>query len=90
MKIQFKAHKTTDREVELSQQELFQLFEIMKQEFKSYITYGRFSNFDVYQTTKDEKSVAEYCKSHGVDVAYDKDRIAFFTAILDNLKNPYQ
>jgi len=32
----------------------------------------------------------DYCKQHDVDVEYDKDRIAFFTAILDNLKNPYQ
>jgi hypothetical protein len=88
MKISFKAHQATDRELELSQQELFQLFEIMREEFKTHITYGRFS--DVYQTTKGEKSVAEYCESHGVDVAYDKDRIAFFTAILDDMKNPYQ
>jgi len=90
MKIKFRGHWAADRELELSQQELFRLFEVMREEFRTYITYGRFSNFDVYQTTKDEKSVAEYCKSHGVDVAYDKDRIAFFTAILNEMKNPYQ
>jgi hypothetical protein len=88
MKIQFKGHQATDREVELSQQELFQLFEMMKEEFITHITYARFSN--TYQTTKDEKDIAQYCESHGVDVAYSKDRVAFFKAILDNLKNPYQ
>ena len=88
MKIKFKGHQATDRELELSQQELFRLFEVMREEFRTYITYGRFN--DVYQTTEDEKSLEEYCKSHGVDVKYDKDRISFFTAILDNLKNPYQ
>jgi hypothetical protein len=40
--------------------------------------------------TDTEKSIMDYCKQHDVDVEYDKDRIAFFTAILDNLKNPYQ
>ena len=88
MKIQFKAHQTTDREVELSQKELFQLFEIMKREFKEHITYARFR--DIYSPSATEKSIMDYCKQHDVDVEYDKDRIAFFTAILDNLKNPYQ
>ena len=88
MKIQFKAHQTTNREVELSQQELFQIFEIMKQEFKEHIKYASFRN--IYSPSKSEKSIMDYCKQHDVDVEYDKDRIAFFTAILDNLKNPYQ
>ena len=88
MKIQFKGHQTTDREVELSQQELFQLFEIMKREFKEHITYARFR--DIYSATHTERSIIHYCEQYGVDVEYDKDRIAFFTAILDNLKNPYQ
>jgi len=88
MKIQFKGHSTTDREVELTQQELFQLFEIMKLEFKDHITFARFHN--IYSPSASEKSIMDYCKQHDVDVAYDKDRIAFFTAILDNLKNPYQ
>lgn len=86
MKIQFKAHQEADREIELSQQELFQLFEIMKGEFENHITYASFK----YQNTECEKNIAQYCESYGVDVEYDKDRIAFFTAILDNLKNPYQ
>jgi IS5 family transposase len=88
MKISFKGHSQTDREVELSQQELFQLFEIMKREFKDHITFARFR--DIYSPSKTERSIMDYCKQHGVDVEYDKDRIAFFTAILDNLNNPYQ
>jgi hypothetical protein len=88
MKIQFKGHSTTDRELELSQQELFQLFEIMRKEFIEHITYSKFRN--IYSPTATEKSIMDYCDNHGVDVEYDKDRIAFFTAILDNLKNPYQ
>jgi hypothetical protein len=88
MKIQFTAHQKTERQLELSQQELFQLFEIMKEEFKDYITYGRFTR--IHMPTKTEQSVVNYCQQYGVDVEYDKDRITFFTAILDNLKNPYQ
>jgi sialic acid synthase SpsE len=88
MNIKFQAHQATEREVELTQQELFQLFEIMRREFKEHITYARFR--DCYSPTATEKSIMDYCKQHGVDVEYDKDRIAFFSAILDNLKNPYQ
>jgi hypothetical protein len=88
MNIKFTAHQSTERELELTQQELFQLFEIMKREFKEHITFARFRN--IYSPSKTEKSIMDYCKQHGVDVEYDKDRIAFFEAILDNLANPYQ
>ena len=88
MKISFKGHSQTDREVELSQQELFNLFEIMRREFKEHITYARFR--DCYSPTATEKSIIDFCNSHNVDVEYTKDRVNFFTAILNNLKNPYQ
>ena len=88
MKIQFKGHQETEREVELSQQELFQLFEIMRKEFVEHITYARFR--DCYSPTATEKSIVDFCNSHNVDVEYDKDRIAFFKEILKNMKNPYQ
>ena len=41
MKIQFKGHSQTDREVELSQQELFNLFEIMREEFEKMAAAGK-------------------------------------------------
>jgi hypothetical protein len=88
MNIKFQAHQATEREVELTQQELFQFFEIMKKEFIEHITYSTFRR--IRMPTETEKSIMDYCKQHGVDVEYDKDRIAFFSAILDNLKNPYQ
>jgi hypothetical protein len=88
MNIKFKGHSPTDREVEITQQELFQLFEIMRREFKEHITYARFR--DCYSPTQTEKNIVDFCNSHSVDVEYDKDRVAFFSAILDNLKNPYQ
>ena len=88
MKIQFKGHSTTDRELELSQQELFQLFEIMRREFEEHITYARFR--DCYSPTATEKSIIDFCNSHNVVVEYGRDRISFFKSILNNLKNPYQ
>ncbi len=88
MNIKFTGHSQTNREVELSQQELFQLFEIMRREFKEHITYARFR--DCYSPTQTEKNIVDFCNSHSVDVEYHKDRIAFFTAILDNIRNPYQ
>ena len=88
MNIKFKAHQSTERELELTQQELFQLFEIMKQEFIEHIKYSKFQN--IYSPTRSERAIMDYCEQHDVDVEYDKDRINFFTAILDNLTNPYQ
>ena len=88
MNIKFKGHSPTEREVEITQKELFQLFEIMRKEFREHITYARFR--DSYSTTPTERSIVDFCNFHSVDVEYDKDRIAFFSAILDNLKNPYQ
>ena len=88
MDIKFTGHQATEREVELSQQELFQLFEIMRREFKEHITYARFR--DCYSPTETEKSIIDFCNSHSVDVEYDRDRISFFKSILNNLKNPYQ
>jgi hypothetical protein len=88
MKITFNGHQQTQREAELSQQQLFQLFEMMRQEFKEHITYSRFRN--CYSPTQTEKSIIDFCSSHSIDVEYDKDRIAFFNAILSELRNPYQ
>ncbi len=78
MNIKFKGHQETDREVELSQQELFQLFEIMRREFKEHITYARFR--DCYSPTQTEKNIVDFYNSHSIDVEYDKDRIAFFSS----------
>ena len=88
MKIKFNSHKLIEREVEITQQELFQLFQMMKQAFEDHITYGTFDR--PYYLDNKEKAIGDYCKSHSVDIEYDKDRIAFFTAILSELKNPYQ
>ena len=87
MKIQFKAHQVIGREVELSQKELFQIFEMMKEEFENHITYARFNHS---YPSRLENTIVDFCKSHNVDSEYDKDRVAFFKAILSNLKNPYQ
>jgi hypothetical protein len=87
MKIKFQAHQKTEREVEISQQELFQLFEMMRNEFIQYITYSR---FDGNYPTQIEKTVRDFCNSHNVDCEYNKDRVNFFTSVLTSLKNPYQ
>ena len=87
MNIKFQSHQETEREVELSQKELFQLFEMMREQFENHITYARFNHS---YPDRLEKTIVDFCNSHSVDVEYDKDRVAFFSAILDNLKNPYQ
>jgi hypothetical protein len=87
MKITFNGHQQTERQVELSQQEIFQLFEMMREAFEDHITYGRFNHS---YPDRLEKTIVDFCNSHSVDVSYEKDRVAFFTSILSSLKNPYQ
>ena len=87
MKIKFQSHQKTEREVEISQQELFQLFEMMRNEFIQYITYSR---FDGNYPSKLENAIRDFCDSYSIDAEYNKDRIAFFTSLMNSLKNPYQ
>ena len=84
MKINFKSHQISDREVEFTQDDQVRLFEIMKEEFIQHITYARFNN--IYHPTKIEKGIAKFCDDFGVDIEYDKDRVAFFTALIKEMK----
>ena len=84
MKINFNGHSPTDREVEFSQDDQMRLFEIMKEEFIEHITYSKFSN-KIYLTDV-EKQLNGFCKDYGVDIEYSKDRIAFFTALIKEMK----
>jgi len=86
-KIKFSGHSKTEREVEFTQADKHRLFELMKEEFIDHITYSRFSN--IYHPTKTEKQIMELCKDFDVDVAYDKDRVAFFTEVINNMENTY-
>jgi hypothetical protein len=88
MKITFNGHQQTQREVELSQQELFQLFEAMKESLLDDVEYGKFDGYSFYG--EKDKKIMKLCETYNVDVAYTKDRLAFFTEIVKNLPNPYQ
>ena len=84
MKIKFNGHSPADREVEFAQDDQVRLFEIMKEEFIEHITYSKFSN-KIYLTDV-EKQLNGFCKDYGVDIEYSKDRIAFFTALIKEMK----
>ena len=88
MKITFQGHSPTERQVELTQEELFQLFEAMKESLLDDVEYGQFEGYSFYN--EKSKKIMKLCETHGVDVAYTKDRLAFFTEITKNLPNPYQ
>ena len=88
MKITFQGHSPTERQVELSQQELFQLFEAMKESLLDDVEYGQFEGYSFYN--EKTMKIMKLCETHNVDVAYKKDRLAFFTEIVKNLSNPYQ
>jgi len=84
MKIKFNGHSPTDREVEFSKDDQVRLFEIMKEEFINHITYARFSGYS--RPTHLEKQLSTFCNDFDVDVEYDKDRVAFFTALIEEMK----
>ena len=84
MKIKFNGHSPTECEVEFDKDDQVRLFEIMKQEFIEHITYSKFS--DLVYLTDVEKQLNGFCKDYGVDIEYSKDRIAFFTALIKEMK----
>jgi hypothetical protein len=83
MKIKFNGHSPTDREVEFDKDNQVRLFEIMKQEFIEHITYARFGS--AYPTPV-ERKLENFCNDYGVDVEYTKDRVAFFAALLKEMR----
>ena len=87
MKIAFNGHSPTERETELTQEELALIFEVMKQKFLDHIEYGK---FDYSYPTANQLAVTKLCDDHQVDVDYEKDRVAFFKVIVDKMENPYQ
>ena len=87
MKIAFNGHSPTERETELTQEELALVFELMKERLLAHIEYGK---FDYTYSPHDQQVVVKLCDDHQVDVDYEKDRVAFFKAIVDKMENPYQ
>ncbi|QGT54348.1 hypothetical protein b3_0104 [Synechococcus phage B3] len=90
MKITFTGHSQIDREVQLTDRQLNEIFELLKYEFMKHIEYT--SSFDrgrSYMSAGD-KVIDRLCDQHGVDVEYKKDRMAFFEAVLKAIDNPYQ
>jgi hypothetical protein len=87
MKITFNGHQQTERQTELSQKELHILFDVMKQKFLDHIEFGKFDGYRHYDD--ESKKIVELCETHNVDVAYTKDRLAFFTSIVEEIGNPY-
>jgi pantothenate synthetase len=87
MKITFKGHQTTDREVEISQQELHTLFVAMKMKFLDHIEFGKFDGYKYYDDSTN--MLMKLCEAHGVDASYTPDRLNFFTEIIKNVENPY-
>lgn len=90
MKIQFNGHISSTRETELSQEELAEIFEVVKYQFLTHIEYtSTFERQTSYETPENIR-IRKLCENHGVDVAYTPDRLNFFRAIVEQMKNPYE
>jgi hypothetical protein len=90
MKIKFDGHSPMERETELSQEELAEIFEAVKYQFITHIQYTSvFERQPSYETPENTR-IRKLCENHGVDVAYTPDRLNFFRAVVENLVNPYE
>ena len=87
MKITFNGHQQTERQTELSQEELHTLVVAMKMKFLDHIEFGKFDGYRHY----DDATIMliKLCEAHNVDVAYTPDRVNFFTEIIKKIENPY-
>ena len=83
MKIKFNGHSPTDREITFDKDNQVRLFELMKYEFIQHITYSSFTGS--YSTYLD-RQLETFCNDYGVDIEYEKDRVAFFTALIKEMK----
>jgi hypothetical protein len=90
MKIKFDGHSPMERETELSQEELAEIFEALKYQFLTHIEYTSVFERQPSYETPENLTIRNLCENHGVDVAYTPDRLNFFTAILDEMVNPYE
>jgi hypothetical protein len=90
MKITFDGHISSTRETELSQEELAEIFEALKYQFLTHIEYSSVFERQPSYETPENLTIRNLCENHGVDVAYTPDRLNFFTAILDEMVNPYE
>jgi hypothetical protein len=90
MKIKFDGHSPMERETELSQEELAEIFEALKYQFLTHIEYSSVFERETSYETPENTRIRNLCENHGVDVAYTPDRLNFFTAILDEMVNPYE
>ena len=87
MDITFDGHMPAQRQVTITQDQLYRLFDAMKHDIMSHVEYSPLSEND--HLFPQDKAICDICKEHGVDFRYKRDRIAFFKAILDSMENPY-
>lgn len=86
--ITFEGHMhVPQRQVTLTQDQLYKVFEAMKIELLSHVRYSGLSENDGFFPA--DKIICDVCKAHDVDWRYKRDRIAFFQAVLDSMENPY-
>lgn len=87
MNITFEGHMPAQRQVTVTQDQLYRLFEAMKHDMLSHVEFSKISEND--HIFPQDKVICDICKEHGVNFRYRKDLVAFFKAIFDNMENPY-
>lgn len=88
MDITFDGHTPAQRQVTITQNQLYRLFDAMKHDIMAHVEYTSLSEND--HLFPQDKAICDICKEHGVDFRYKRDRVAFFKALLDGMENPYK
>ena len=90
MKISFKGHSEAQREVELTQKDLDEMFALLKHEFMNHVEFTSAFNVRTSYLDSGDKVILKLCNQFGVDAEYKKDRVAFFKAVLSAMESPYK
>lgn len=80
MQLTIQTRKTVDTVITLSEEDVKTLRSFMAHEFLSHVRYHDYRSS--YQGQANLEQI-EFCEKFGVDAELDKDRIAFFEAVVD-------
>jgi hypothetical protein len=81
MKLTFKGHAKTEREIDFEGDDYLKVHEVMLVCFLQRMEYGKLDN----AYSDEDRLIVKLCEKYGVDPHYAPDRLAFFKAIVEEL-----
>ena len=91
MKINYQGHMQTNCEIELTPEQYNVIFETMKTIFMSHIEFSPYyEDSERSYAGETEKNIRKICNEQSVDISYKKDRLSFFSAVMNQMETPYK